>query len=259
MTTKLYQSQININLNQNQTIDESKFILFRKKNSANSNIKISSSSQDMPFQKCYIIQESNYKRIINFYNNLIGANKSASTFMLASSNSLPTILDINTIMTLKEFYIVNKEFLPLLRNEKKLYEKQNIYFHRNENKIYLLFPNEPKENNVLEIPILKNKDNNICSDKILEISKTKEIIYQKEKIFKKCLLLTAFENDLFKLMEKPIEDAFNDIKEYYLINKNWLNMYKGIYPNLFIEIKKLIDSFNIGSNIYHYNYLYYDL
>ena len=82
-------------------------------------------------------------------------------------------------MTLKEFYIVNKEFLPLLRNEKKLYEKQNIYFHEKENKIYLLFPNEPKENNVLEIIDLKNKDNNICSDKILEISKKKEIIYQK--------------------------------------------------------------------------------
>ena len=86
---------------------------------------------------------------------------------------MPTIIDINTIMTLKEFYIVNKEFLKYLGSEKKLYEQQNIYFHKKDNKIFLLFPNESKENNVLEIVDLKNRDNNGCSDKILENSKKK--------------------------------------------------------------------------------------
>ena len=259
MNYKLSQSQMNINSNQEQELDESKFILFKKKLNSNSNIKISSSSQDMPFQKCYIIQESNYKRIINYYNTLFGQNKSASTIMAASFNSLPTIIGINTIMTLKEFYIVNKEFLKYLGSEKKLYEQQNIYFHKKDNKIFLLFPNESKENNVLEIVDLNNKDNNGCSDKILENSKKNDIILKKEKIFKKCLLLTAFENDLFKLIEKPINDAYNDIKEYYLINQNWLNIYKNIYASTFIEIKKLMDSFNLSNDKYHYNYFYYYL
>ena len=222
-----------------KVIDESKFILFKKKFIPNSNIKISSSSQDMPFQKCYIIQESNYKRIINYYNTFIGANESASTIIVPSLNSLPIIIDINTIMTLKEFYIVNKEFLKFLGSEKKLYEQQNIYFHKKDNKIFLLFPNESRENNVLEIVDLKNKDNNGCSDKILENSKKNDIFSKKEKIFKKCLLLTAFENDLFKLIEKPIDDEYNDIKEYYLINQNWLNVYNR---DIFIEIKKFLDS-----------------
>ena len=242
-----------------KVIDESKFILFKKKFIPNSNIKISSSSQDMPFQKCYIIQESNYKRIINYYNTLIGANESASTIIVPSPNLLPTILDINTILTLNEFYIVNKEFLKYLGSERKLYEKQNIYFHQKDNKIYLLFPNEPKENNVLEIVDLNNKDNKFGLNIFPENSKESDIIYKKEKIFQKCLLLTAFENDLLKLMEKPIDDVFNDIKEYYLINQNWLNVYKYIYRDIFIEIKKFLDSINISNINYHYNYLYYNL
>ena len=251
-------SQMNFNTNMDleQKIDESKYILY-KKSSEFKNIKIISSSQELQIQKCYIIEQSNFKRYIQNYNNLFGVNKYPSTFMASSSNSFPKIISMDNILNLSEFYIVNKEFLQFTGKEKSLYEKQNIYFHRKDNKIYLLFPNESNENNVLEIVDLKNKDNNDCS-KNSENLDEKELIEKKEKIFKKCLLLTAFENDLSKLMEKPIDDEYNDIKEYYLINQNWLNIYKANYQNLFKQITNYMISLKLNIK-YLYKYFYYNL
>ena len=260
MNTNLAQSLMNLN-NYQQQKDESKLILY-KKNNFKVKINPISSPQDFPFQKCYIIQENNFKKLMKEYNKFKGANINAinaTTIMSSSSNSLQIKLDMNTIINLKDFYIVNKEFLNYAGKEKILYEQQNIYFYKKENKIYLLFPEETNEKNILEIIDLTNKDNNICLNKIPENSKENDINYQKEKIFKKCLLLTAFENDLFKLMEKPIDDLYDDIKEYYLINQNWLNIYKSNYTNLFNQINQIIflGLKRIQKDVLIYYYYYY--
>ena len=248
---------IDTNMDLEQPIDESEFILYKKNYEFKKNIKIISLLEVLQFQKCYIIEQIHFKRYIQNFNILYGGINSSSTFMVSSSNSFPKIISMSNIMNLSEFYIVNEKFLKLTGKEKSLYEKQNIYFNKKGNKIYLLFPNESNEKNVLEIIDLKNKDNNGCS-KNAENSDEKELIEQKEKIFKKCLLLTAFENDLPKLMEKPIDDEYNDIKEYYLINQNWLNIYKANYQNLFKQITNYMISLKLNIK-YLYKYFYYNL
>ena len=53
-------------------------------------------------------------------------------------------------------------------------------------------------------------------------------------IFKNLILLYAFEKNFKELMKIHIKDEY-DINEYYLINRNWINMYKNNYnfENLF--------------------------
>ena len=228
-------SQMNINQNELSTFDESKFVLYKTNSLSKNNIRKVELPQDFPLQRCYIIQGNQFKTYINNFNNLFGNNRAASTFVTGASNSFPIILNIDMIVSLKDFYIVNKEFLKFTGRDKALLEQQNIYFYKKDNKIILFFPNEPNGKNILEILVLKNKINNNfpVKNKNLDV---KGITNQKEKIFKKLLLLFAFENDFFKLMEKPFDDGYNDIKEYYLINKNWINLYKQNYQSLINNI-----------------------
>ena len=160
------------------------------------------------------------------------------------------------VLNITEFYVVNKEFLDYTENQKNFYEKQNIYLHKNANKVYLFFPDEPSGQNILEIIEIQNIDNNgIKNNENIESN----LIYeQKKKMLKKCLLLTAFERDLFKLFEKSIEDEYNDIGEYYLININWIKNYKNNYSLLFNNICNLFNNIKLDIK-YLYNYLYYNI
>ena len=249
-------SQMNINQNELSTFDESKFVLYKTNSLSKNNIRKVELPQDFPLQRCYIIQGNQFKTYINNFNNLFGNNRAASTFVTGASNSFPKILNIDMIVSLKDFYIVNKEFLKFTGRDKALLEQQNIYFYKKDNKIILFFPNEPNGKNILEILVLKKKDNNNfpVKNKNLDV---KGIINQKEKIFKKFLLLFAFENDFFKLMEKPFDDGYNDIKEYYLINKNWINLYKQNYQSLINNISNYLNTINLNKK-YLYNFFYFN-
>ena len=81
----------------------------------------------------------------------------------------------------------------------------------------MFFPNESKNNITLEIKIKADpKEQN----NLININKN-----EKEKTFKKLLLLKAFEKEFMGLMKMPITDEY-DLKEFYLINKNIIEKFK---------------------------------
>ena len=262
----------------NTKFDESKYIIHKFPTPNTPTTKIISNSKDFYFQKCYIVEKKDFDSYINYYNSLLSPDKKYRTFAVFN-NQNPIIANIESISNLNEFYIVNEEFLKFVGKQQKiLYELQNIYFHKNGNKIYLFFAGEKTGNNVLEISnsnfkakgALKGQNKlklqNIDNNEMNEINMEKEkndinsMDKQKEKILKKCLLLCAFEKDFPKIMEKSIDDEYNDIKEYYLINKNWMNQYKSLYSTLFNDIVQNMNNMNnINSGIkYFYNYFYYN-
>ena len=201
--------------------EESKFILYEYSHSICKKKQIISNPKELSFQKCYLVQKNQFQYFISKINNNSAPNKlKAKTINLGSFNQNQIISTMEEVFTITEFYVVNKEFLDYTDNQKIFYEKQNIYLHKNENKVYLFFPDEPNGQNILEIIELQNIDNNEIKNN--ENFKNNLIYEQKKKMLKKCLLLTAFERDLFKLFEKSIEDEYNDIGEYYLINSNYL-------------------------------------
>ena len=253
---------------QKREIDESKFLLYKYSSSENTKKNLSF-SKGYTFEKCYLVQKEHYKTFIKYYNNLVSTNIHSQTVSFGSNNknSFHIILKMKDLANLSDFYIVKREFLSLTGKNKALYEKQNIYFFKDEQKVYLLFPDEPSSKNVLEILEIENKDKNDdnkmnidfnINEKMNKFSKSNlNNNDKKEKIIKKFLLLIAFQKDFQKLMERPIEDEYNDIKDYYLINTNWINQYINIYQNLFNAIKKFLNdiSQNLGVN-YLYNYFY---
>ena len=254
--------------------DESKFIIHKFSTSNTRTTKKIPNSKDFYFQKCYIVEKKVFDSYKNFYNNLLSPEKKYGTFA-GLNNQSQIIVDIESINYLYEFYIVNEEFLRITGKHKVLYEKQNIYFHKNGNKIYLFFANEKTGNNILEISDSKFKEitaqknqknlklKNVDINEMNEINMDKEEKeinsekQQKEKILKKCLLLCAFEKDFPKIMERSIDDEYNDIKEYYLINKNWMSQHKSLYSDLFNIIEQYMNSINLGIK-YFYNYFYYN-
>ena len=238
-------------------IEESKFILYDYSHSISKKKQIISNPKELSFQKCYLLQKNQFQYFISKINNNSAPNKlKAKTINLGSFNQNQIISTMEEVFTITEFYVVNKEFLDYTDNQKIFYEKQNIYLHKNENKVYLFFPDEPNGQNILEIIELQNIDNNEIKNN--ENFKNNIIYEQKKKILKKCLLLTAFERDLFKLFEKSIEDEYNDIREYYLININWIMNYKNNYSLLFNNIYQLLNIIKFDIK-YLYNYLYYNI
>ena len=72
--------------------------------------------------------------------------------------------------------------------------------------------------------------------------KPKAIIYDKnELIIKKLTLLYAFEKEFQKTITKSIEDEY-DMKDYYLVNKNIIDIFKDTYS--YQNIKEILDKYN---------------
>ena len=140
-----------------------------------------------------------------------------------------------------EFYLVNKEFLEKNRIEQKEYIGKEVIFYESENKKCFIFPKEKNTNNILEIIEFKNLDNNDSLEEIEEkqtlstqnTKKEETYVENKEIILKKSILLYAFEKEFIQLMKSPIKDEY-DVNEYYLINKNWINIYKTEYYHNYI-------------------------
>ena len=157
-----------------------------------------------------------------------------------------TLKEIKELIEKKiEFYLVNKEFLEkniIAQNE---YIGKEIIFYESENKKCLIFPKENNINNILEIIDENNfnSNENIMNDKLKNIDNNSDgerenineekYVENKEMILKKLILLYAFEKEFIQLMKSPIKDEY-DVNEYYLINKNWINMYKTEYYQNYI-------------------------
>ena len=140
-----------------------------------------------------------------------------------------------------DFYLVNKEFFEKNRIAQNEYIGKEVIFYESQNQKYFIFPKEKNTNNILEIIELKNLDNNNSLEEIEEkqtlstqnTKKEETYVENKEMILKKSILLYAFEKEFIQLMKSPIKDEY-DVNEYYLINKNWINLYKTEYYHNYI-------------------------
>ena len=251
MDTILYSPSQNIR----SIFDESKFILYKFSLSEAKKVQPISNSKDFIFQKCYLVHKSEFESTMLYYKNSLEQNLKAPTYVRNQVNPQYIITKPKDVSCLNDFYVVNENYFNICQRGKSVYDKQNIFLYKNQNNVYLFFPDEKTGNNILEIintTQLKNIDNNGNNYHYKIMGKNMQV-----NIFKKCLLLEAFQNDLYKFMKKPIEDEYNDIKEYYLINIHWLEQYKEIYKNLFNNIKFILEKYN-KNHKYIYHYFYYN-
>ena len=192
--------------------------IFEKENSNNKNIKFED-----------LIKPLNYNDII-FNNKKISL---ISPEFYQKIFKKPEIdyanIDVNLIKINEEFYIYFnkiKKFVKIINNEKKINSKDN-------NKIK------------------KNHDSNIWSVVILN----KEDIENKNKIIKEFNINESILKKLFLYEKQKIEinnmiqeNKIEEIGNYVLVNRNWLQKYKEHYKYLHI-IQNLTEiSFSVGDN-----------
>ena len=158
-----------------------------------------------------------------------------------------TISDLKELIEKKiEFSLVDKEFLEKNKCSQNAYIGKEVIYYESDNKKCFIFPKEKNNNNILEIidennsnlnentklKKLRNIDNNNSLEGYKEEKTPQDgeenYIENKEMILKKLILLYAFEKHFVQLMKSPIKDEY-DVNEYYLINKNWINLYKSDY------------------------------
>ena len=198
-------------------------------------------------QEVYIITENN-----SYNHNSPQRSKSKSIGIYSNLNQVKYLIE-NKI----EFCLVQKEYFQKKKYPQNEYIGKEIIFYESEAKKCLIFPKENKNYNILEIidennsnsnsnkntkkKFLANKNNNIEE----QISFPQDNVENEEMVLKKLILLYAFEKHFDQLMKLPIKDEF-EVNEYYLINRNWINIYKTEYYQtnilpLLNEIEKQLD------------------
>ena len=205
-------------------------------------------------KKLYIISETNFSKI-----------NSRKTVQLFSTSSFITSSEEfkNHIKYKRNFYFIdeNSNFIHSL-----VHEGNHVFLYEIEQKKYLFFPNE---GNIIEIPkkndiyLDENKKKEEKNENIINNGNTVSIINQNSSqqsmkkenqistneedeetiTIKALILLYGFQKNFIKLMKSPIIDEY-DFKEYYLINRDWIDDFKA--------------SFNISAilDMKNYNYSY---
>ena len=106
----------------------------------------------------------------------------------------------------------------------------------------------------------QNENQNQNQDKNKEIEEYKNIYYVEE-ITKKIFILMYFNEQLIqKKIKKEIKDIYN-FKDYYLINREWIEKYKAffLYDYIIDKLKDKLNLENNENNKYSYNKVKYNL
>ena len=172
----------------------------------------------------------------------------------------------NLISQKKELLFVDEDYLKRMNYQESLYKGKEVIFYEYENKRFLIFPSENENINILEIynkntsliqenekkETIENNNllNNINNDQIPNNKKKENDIKSREMILNSLILLYAFEEHFLQLMNSPITNE-SDIKEYYLINKEWVDAYKSSYgyQNFILKLKYLKISFSYKDDL----------
>ena len=165
----------------------------------------------------------------------------------------------------KELNIVKEEDLKKKNISKNEYKDKGITYFEINNKNYLFFLDEnklyeiPKKNNSEQEDkqyeeIIKDlEDLNADSEDILSLknNQNNQLSDNKKKsMIKNLILLFSEKKNYYDLFKSNIKKE-NDLKEYYLINKNWLNIYKEnveynkikeLFKNKKIDLKNNLDN-----------------
>ena len=225
--------------------------------------------KDHSLQKLYIISSDDFNKGNDFIKkstDSISEQNEAFNFNFYSSLEEIKTSSNNNI----EFILVTEDYLKKIKIDENKYKEKHIFYFDIEDKKFILFINPF---NLLEIT--KNEQFNLkeentgsnvhdlisdVQDSISHISDepknenglimsrvvvNQESIEEKNALLKNLISLYENEKYFLKLFESPIQDE-KDIKEYYLINFNFINAYKN--NTNFNEIKNILESKKIGLN-----------
>ena len=160
----------------------------------------------------------------------------------------------------KNYVLVNDSFLKALKCNEEIYKNKFVVYFESKGKHFIYFEDdqileitylneEKEEENKNEIKDEEEKDheNNKEDNKNNKANKKKETDENKEQIIiKSLILLYANEKYFQKLLESPIVDEY-DLKNYYLINQNFIEEYKE--NNEYKKVSEILEA-------QEYNYSY---
>ena len=201
-------------------------------------------------KKLYIISEINSRK----------TSQLLSTFFITSSEEFK-----NHIKNNKDFHLADENSLNSNYIQNYIHEGNHVFLYEIEQKKYIFFP---KEGNMIEIPkkndiysdenkkqeekienINNENTGNIINQNSSQQSMTKEnqistnVEDEETTRIKALILLYGFQKYFIKLMKSSIIDEY-DFKEYYLINRDWIEDFKASF-----NISVILDMKN-------YNYSY---
>ena len=198
---------------------------------------INNTYSEEKIEKAYIIT-------IKDYNNAIQNLNSGKKIEIAFYSKKDDIIKL--IKDKIEFVIVNEYFIQDYDKSTKFKNKKHVDIYTNETTVLLFFD----KNQIFEIK-KKFKENNDSLINNGNSNLTNNCTNDKnELIIKKLILLYAFENEFHKAITKSIEDEY-DMKNYLLINKNIIDIFKQKYS--YSNIKEILDKMN--NNLSYKGYL----
>ncbi len=213
--------------------------------------------KNFPVQKVYLITNDDYKNGQSYLE------KNDSSTLDHDFNFCNSFKDIKQDF---EYNIVTEDFLTKIKYDNIKYEGKHVLYFSSSDKQYLLFI---KDLNILEITKNQksNIQNNFANNAISNIkvndggssfefssimnnnnnsnsnsnTNSQKSIEEKKALFKNLKKIYENEKYFMKLFESPIKyENENDIKEYYIINYNFINAYKG-FTN-YKEVQNIFES-----------------
>jgi len=204
----------------------------------NNNNDLESSFQKYTPTKKYLISQQDFDKLnsANQINNI----QNGPNYQNNGSDKIifySKLGDLNNNSEPKiELCLVNEEFIRANFIDINSCQNEFVCLYKIVNKYYLYF----QDNEILEIP---NSSNNSIKVKNVHMAPEESHEINNENILEQMILLYANDQDFNKSLESKIIDEY-DTKEFYLINKDWIENYKN--QNYFKEIGKILEK--IGFN-----------
>ena len=203
----------------------------------NDNNKFGSSLKRYAPTKKYLISKEDFDILNSTTNgNKIQNGESGHNFESNNITFYSKLEDLNNNPETKiELSLVKEEFLFSKSIDIYSYENKNVYLYKIGNKYFLYF----QDNEILEIP---NSSKNTEQTKNANMKSEESLVIKEENILEQMILIYANEKDFDKSLKSNILDKY-DTKEFYIINKNWIENYKN--QNYFKEIKNILEKLDI--------------
>ena len=211
------------------------------------------------YEKKYIISKEDYEKGVKY---LEQNHRHANPYKLFYFYNFKNI--INNLKT-NDYVLVNEKFLEDLKCDKNYYKDNFVVDFESDGRHFIYFNDEQ----ILEITEVKEENseesdkNEIKEEETEDNNKSnKEDKNQEKNILKSLILLFANEKLFQKLLNSSIVDEY-DFKEYYLINKEFVDDYikntdyKNLcekldteeysYNGFYFNIDKIIDKLKLSN------------
>ena len=208
----------------------------------NNNEKFEIKSYD--YERKYLITKSNYELGIKYIN------KKNKYFDYKNLYYFYNYKDFINFEKKKDFVLVTEKFLKALNCQEKFYEDKYVDYFELKGNHFIYFC----DNKILALSDINNGIKcEIVNEKETEEKKVKSEEENKMDILKSLILLYANEKQIEILLNSPIFDVY-EFKDYYLINKAFIEEYKKV--NDYAKIEEVLKTENYD---YNYNGYYYNL